>query len=143
MAKRFNIHEWQAKQRLTEQRADWKAPKIGMSPGEIDNDLDLLISLRNQIEQGTLDSKMRDKFVELLDDLIDKEDENNDMNLAQDDVNDFNSERDLEEMNSLASAGSGASVTTGDGMGYMSPKIFGNDKKKKMKVYKSLGYKKI
>jgi hypothetical protein len=125
MTKPFNIHDWQAKQRLVEQddyqkrqdaltpgknpgaffgddslmnrkRADWKSPPMGMSPGEIDNDLDLLTALRNQIEQGTLDSKMRDKFVELLDDLIDKEDENNDMNLAQDDVRDFSPRQEVE-----------------------------------------------
>ena len=95
MNKPFNIHDWQAKQRLAEQRADWTPPPMGMSPGESNNDQDLLVTLRNQIEQGVLDSKMRDKFVELLDDLIDNEDENNDRNLAQDDVRDYNSERDF------------------------------------------------
>ena len=124
MTKPFNIHDWQFNQRLNEEdefqkrqdaltpgknpdaffgddslmnrkRADWKAPPMGMSPGESDNDQDLLVTLRNQIEQGTLDSKMQDKFVELLDNLIDKEDENNNRNLAQDDARDYNSERDF------------------------------------------------
>ena len=89
MTKPFNIHDWQFNQRLNEEdefqkrqdaltpgknpdaffgddslmnrkRADWKAPPMGMSPGESDNDQDLLVTLRNQIEQGTLDSKMQD-----------------------------------------------------------------------------------
>ena len=34
MTKPFNIHDWQAKQRLSEQRADWTPPPMGMSPGE-------------------------------------------------------------------------------------------------------------
>ena len=36
---------------------------------------------------------------------------------------------DLDEQNSLASAGSGASVTTGNGIGYMSPNAFKKKKK--------------
>tara|TARA_B110000495_G_C22660095_1_gene390795 strand:+ start:63 stop:497 length:435 start_codon:yes stop_codon:yes gene_type:complete len=34
MTKPFNIHDWQAKQRLSEQRADWTPPPMGMGNGE-------------------------------------------------------------------------------------------------------------
>ena len=39
--------------------------------------------------------------------------------------------------------GTGASFSAGSGEGYMSPNAFGDDKEKKMKTYKSLGYKKV
>ena len=39
--------------------------------------------------------------------------------------------------------GTGASFNAGSGEGYMSPNAFGDDKKKKMKAYKSIGYKKV
>tara|TARA_B110000238_G_scaffold194825_1_gene233193 strand:+ start:22 stop:654 length:633 start_codon:yes stop_codon:yes gene_type:complete len=49
----------------------------------------------------------------------------------------------IDEMNSLGSAGAGASFQAGDGDAYATPNAFGDDKKKKMKAYKSIGYKKV
>jgi hypothetical protein len=49
-------------------------------------------------------------------------------------------EDDLEE---ASMTGTGASFNAGSGEGYMSPNAFGDDKKKKMKTYKSIGYKKV
>jgi len=49
----------------------------------------------------------------------------------------------IDEMNSLGSAGAGASFQAGDGDAYATPNAFGDDKKKKMKTYKSIGYKKV
>ena len=89
MAKKFSIHDWQAKQRLTEQddfqkRQDrltpGKNPDAFYGDGQLDklrglgngSDQDLLTTLRNQIEQGVLDSKMKDQFVNLLTKLIDR-----------------------------------------------------------------------
>jgi 4-diphosphocytidyl-2C-methyl-D-erythritol kinase len=39
--------------------------------------------------------------------------------------------------------GTGASFQAGSGEGYMSPRAFGDDKKKKLKTYKSIGYKEV
>lgn len=51
--------------------------------------------------------------------------------------------KSMKEMNSLGSAGAGASFQAGDGDAYATPNAFGDDKKKKMKTYKSIGYKKV
>ena len=49
----------------------------------------------------------------------------------------------IDEMNSLGSAGAGASFQAGNSDAYATPNAFGDDKKKKMKAYKSIGYKKV
>ena len=46
-------------------------------------------------------------------------------------------------MDEASMTGTGASFNAGSGEGYMSPNAFGDDKKKKMKTYKSIGYKKV
>ena len=46
-------------------------------------------------------------------------------------------------MGEASMTGTGASFNAGSGEGYMSPNAFGDDKKKKMKTYKSIGYKKV
>ena len=135
MSERFNIHDWQAKQRqqlLTEEDSRFPgedeagmAPRIGQEDVTITvtkSDQNSLKTLRSQIEQGTLDSKMRDEFVGLLDKLIDEEEE------------------ELEEANMT---GTGASFNAGSGEGYATPNAFGDNKNKKLKTYKSIGYKEI
>ena len=113
MTKPFNIHDWQAKQRLSEQRADWTPPPMGMGPG--DKNTGLEAEIEKYIGQ-TFASWMSpdnppfaqeyakppyiDKLMGGIMDIInsgdiDNEDENNDMNLAQDDSRDYNSERDF------------------------------------------------
>ena len=49
-------------------------------------------------------------------------------------------EEDLEEINVT---GTGASFNAGNSPAYATPNAFGDDKKKKMKAYTSVGYKKI
>ena len=51
--------------------------------------------------------------------------------------------KSMKEMNSLGSAGAGASFQAGNSDAYATPNAFGDDKKKKMKAYKSIGYKKV
>ena len=46
-----------------------------------------------------------------------------------------------EELEELNMTGTGASITPGTGVGYMSPKAFGNNKRKKRKGY--MGYKEV
>jgi len=49
-------------------------------------------------------------------------------------------EEELDEMNMT---GTGASFNAGSGEGYATPNAFGDNKKKKLKAYKSVGYKEI
>ena len=48
-----------------------------------------------------------------------------------------------DDIDEASATGTGASFNAGAGEGYMSPNAFGDDKKKKMKTYKSIGYKKV
>tara|TARA_B100000497_G_C7520281_1_gene316221 strand:+ start:113 stop:787 length:675 start_codon:yes stop_codon:yes gene_type:complete len=48
-----------------------------------------------------------------------------------------------DDIDEASATGTGASFNAGSGEGYMSPNAFGDDKKKKMKTYKSIGYKKV
>ena len=52
-------------------------------------------------------------------------------------------QRNYDGLGEASMTGTGASFNAGSGEGYMSPNAFGDDKKKKMKTYKSIGYKKI
>ena len=51
--------------------------------------------------------------------------------------------KSMNEMNSLTSSGNGATVTPRNSMDFSTPNAFGDDKDKKMKTYKSIGYKKV
>ena len=48
---------------------------------------------------------------------------------------------EYKKVDEINTTGTGASFNAGVGMGYATPKAFGNDKKKKIKIYKKLGYK--
>lgn len=48
-----------------------------------------------------------------------------------------------DDIDEASMTGTGASFTAGTGAAYATPKAFGDDKKKKMKAYKSIGYKKV
>ena len=50
--------------------------------------------------------------------------------------------KSMKEMNSLGSAGAGSKFNSGNSMDVAVPNAFGDDKEKKMKTYKSIGYKK-
>ena len=48
-----------------------------------------------------------------------------------------------DDIDEASMTGTGASFTAGTGAAYATPNAFGDDKKKKMKTYKSIGYKKV
>ena len=50
---------------------------------------------------------------------------------------------DQKELDELNMTGTGTSFNAGNGEGYATPRAFGNNKKKKMKSYKSMGYKPV
>ena len=51
--------------------------------------------------------------------------------------------KEMDETNSLGSAGAGASFQAGNSDAYATPKAFGKNSDKKLKTYKSIGYKKV
>ena len=96
-------------------------------------DTETLETLISQIEQGTIDSKKTKSFVKVLNFIIDS-------NIEVDQTKDLSKDKELEELNVT---GTGVSFNAGSGEGYATPNAFGDDKKKKMKAYKSIGYKEI
>ena len=219
MAKRFDIHEWQAKQRLAEQEEftpdleddDLKRAKIqqmmNTEKGLQKDDYKLVNSISNVADMysygeilDALESfyikndeqpfaKMARKHAKEFRDFLDSEDELNEVNIkrvvdqsmSNDDIgklmsvirnNDLGKtlntiavivdqtrgmpegaaqmiadlvaeipEEDEEEIDEQNVTGTGASFTAGSGEGYMSPRAFGDNKRKKRKAY--MGYKEV
>ena len=219
MAKRFDIHEWQAKQRLAEQEEftpdleddDLKRAKIQQMMAKEKEPMGGDEKLRNAVESiadmysygeilDTLESfyikndeqpfaKMAKKHAKEFRDFLDSEDELNEVNIkrvvdqsmSNDDIgklmsvirnNDLGKtlntiavivdqtrgmpegaaqmiadlvaeipEGDEEEIDEQNVTGTGASFTAGSGEGYMSPRAFGDNKRKKRKAY--MGYKEV
>ena len=165
MAKRFDIHEWQAKQRLAEQEeftpdleddelkrskvqqmmAKEKEPMGGdeklrstveaiadmYSYGEI---LDALESFYIKNDEQVY-ADMAKKHAKEFRDFLDNEDEDE---MFMGDWGPHLAEEEIDEQNVT---GTGASFTAGSGEGYMSPRAFGDNKRKKRKAY--MGYKEV
>ena len=161
MAKKFNIHDWQAEQRLAE---------VNITPGthpELFYDDDFKKMQQTYSEPGDPqydgpggEGKMaKGDIIELAKDASDvaemigpntnlPEWVESKITKAADAINtvkDYLSNYDAsrEELEELNMTGTGASFSAGSGEGYMSHNAFGDDKEKKMKTYKSLGYKKV
>ena len=219
MAKRFDIHEWQAKQRLAEQEEftpdldddDLKRAKIqqmmNTEKGLQKDDYKLVNSISNVADMysygeilDALESfyikndeqpfaEMARKHAKEFRDFLDSEDELNEVNIkrvvdqsmSNDDIgklmsvirnNDLGKtlntiavivdqtrgmpegaaqmiadlvaeipEEAEEEIDEQNVTGTGASFTAGSGEGYMSPRAFGDNKRKKRKAY--MGYKEV
>jgi len=236
MSKKFNIHDWQAKQRLVENDDAYQKRQDAMTPGKnpeyfYDDEYKKLKqkysgtqgtmdnadiqSLQNLVQKYSLDkilvtlgvvgdralptrgedmneslnpevSRSLDKFIRAMadrydytmqdavyaimaalkqrnydglgehhgddfpKDLLDKKVSSFLDDLKKKSETDYDAIEDImkkhfsiDEMNSLGSAGAGASFQAGNSDAYATPNAFGDDKKKKMKAYKSIGYKKI
>ena len=219
MAKRFDIHEWQAKQRLAEQEEftpdleddDLKRAKIqqmmNTEKGLQKDDYKLVNSISNVADMysygeilDALESfyikndeqpfaEMARKHAKEFRDFLDSEDELNEVNIkrvvdqsmSNDDIGKLMCvirnydlgkilntiaiildrsgnapegaaqmiadlvaeipEGDEEEIDEQNVTGTGASFTAGSGEGYMSPRAFGDNKRKKRKAY--MGYKEV
>ena len=146
MTKRFNIHDWQAKQRLSEQddydkrqdaltpgknpeaffgddslmnkkRADWKAPPMGMSPGEKSQKLlNTIAVIADKIGKHD-EADMIQKLASQIQDFEDEDD-------MHDDPGDIRIDHDYYTEQSMT--GTGASFSPGNSAAYASPKAFGN-----------------
>ena len=151
MAKKFNIHDWQAKQWLKNKIAEQK----DFTPDLEDDDLkrskiqQMMAKEKpktpQDVERGTLNNAIEDlakmySYGEILDALKVFYTDNDELPFAEmakkhaKEFRDFlDSEDELDEQNSLGAAGSGMEVTTGDGMGYMQPQSFAKKGKWKRK----------
>ena len=134
MDKRFNIHDWQAKQRLlTEERspesmsnADIRALQIVVSDYSLNKILNTLA---------------------IIADRTGKHDEANMIQKLASQIQDFDPSFEPgyrgnpTDMDEASATGTGTSISTGASAAYATPKAFGDDKRKKRKAY--MGYKEI
>lgn len=154
MSKKFNIHDWQAKQRQQSLNESLN-PEVSRALDRFIRTMadkynysmqDAVYAIMAALKQRNYDGlgeHHNDKDFPGKDlsawDLLDKiKDGNEDL---YNKVEDFM--KSMKEMNSLGSSGAGSKFNSGNSMDVAVPNAFGDDKKKKMKAYKSIGYKKI
>ena len=125
MSKKFDIHEWQAKQRRLNE---------GMSQESMSNED--ITNLMVIVADYSL-NKILNTMAILVDRQPNKQNEADMIKKLANKIQDF----DEEELDETSMTGTGASFNAGAGEGYMSPKAFGNNKSKKRKAY--MGYKEI
>jgi len=149
MSKPFNIHDWQAKQRLSEENNPVvaKGDGIEITQDEMEKlhkngrvrlkDGSLLVFMKETIDEHHGDdfpkNLLKKSFNNFLDDLKKKSEK--DYNKVEDIVKKHFS------VDEISATGTGASVTAGTGAAYATPKAFGDNKNKKKKAY--MGYKEI
>ena len=138
MSKKFNIHDWQDNQkhqRLAEQDFDndWKGLEAEVAK-YIASTFATWMSPESRIDGKFVDNPPFSQeyakapyFDKLVGGIMDI-------------VNDYEGEEDLDEANVT---GTGTTISTGESPAYATPHAFGDDKEKKMKIYKSIGYKQI
>ena len=141
MTKRFDIHDWQAKQRLIEQdefqkRQDALTP--GKNPSAFFGDDSLMSKMRSQESMSNADIRSLQVVVgdyslnkvlntiAVIADKTGKHDEADMIKNLASKIQDFDQE-DLDEINTT---GGGASFNSGAGEGYMTPNAFKKKKKK-------------
>tara|TARA_R110001583_G_scaffold117421_1_gene268518 strand:+ start:264 stop:743 length:480 start_codon:yes stop_codon:yes gene_type:complete len=157
MTKPFNIHDWQAKQakkRLEENDDAYQQRQNDQKPGtntphfydddsifgKLKKDPDFIKKLNAKNAKKEHHNKKNFPGKDLSAwDLLDKI-KDGDKGLYKS-VEAFM--KSMNEMNSLTSSGNGATVTPRNSMDFSTPNAFGDDKDKKMKTYKSIGYKKV
>lgn len=160
MSKPFNIHDWQDKQKQlseTDNQVVAKGDGLEITKDEMER---LHRNGRVRLKNGSLlvfpskplnvkeedmneslnpeVSRSLDKFIRAMADRYDY--------TMQDAVYAIMAalkQRNYDGLGEASMTGTGASFTAGTGAAYATPKAFGDDKKKKMKTYKSIGYKKI
>jgi len=158
MTKPFNIHDWQAKQakqRLAEALNPEVSQKVNafikaMAQRYNYSEQDAVFAIMAALKQRDFDGVNEHHGDDFPKDLLDKKVSSFLDDLKKKSETDYDAIEDImkkhfsiDEMNSLGSAGAGASFQAGNSDAYATPKAFGDDKKKKMKAYKSIGYKKI
>ena len=158
MSKKFNIHDWQAKQRqqlLNEAlnpevsqkvNAFIKAMAQRYDYSEQDAVFAIMAALKQRDFNGLEEHHagdynpgfLKQSVSTFLDKLKKKTDEGKDYETVEKIMEKHFSAK---KKNEASMTGTGASVTTGTGAAYATPKAFGDDKNKKKKAY--MGYKEI
>ena len=133
MTKRFDIHKWQAEQQLKQYLKEVDIKKV-VDQSMSNDDIGKLMSvIRNNDLGKTLNTiavivdqtrGMPEGAAQMIADLVAEI-----------------PEEDEEEIDEQNVTGTGASFTAGSGEGYMSPRAFGDNKRKKRKAY--MGYKEV
>ena len=156
MSKPFNIHNWQAKQKQLSEIKAQDVPGTAAFMGKNMRSGGMSNSEKNKASVDAFFKDLRDKEedsivakgdgIEITQDEMDKLHKDGKVRLKDGSLLVFPTkplnvkEDDIDE---ASATGTGASFNAGSGEGYMSPNAFGDDKKKKMKTYKSIGYKKV
>tara|TARA_B110000879_G_scaffold2484_1_gene3424 strand:- start:127 stop:552 length:426 start_codon:yes stop_codon:yes gene_type:complete len=141
MTKPFNIHDWQAKRRLTE-NDEWQKRQDALTPGKNPSaffgDDSLMSKMRSQESMSNADIRSLQVVVgdyslnkvlntiAVIADKTGKHDEADMIKNLASKIQDFDQE-DLDEINTT---GGGASFNPGAGEGYMTPNAFKKKKKK-------------
>ena len=141
MNKPFNIHDWQAKRRLTE-NDEWQKRQDALTPGKNPSaffgDDSLMSKMRSQESMSNADIRSLQVVVgdyslnkvlntiAVITDKTGKHDEADMIKNLASKIQDFDQE-DLDEINTT---GGGASFNPGAGEGYMTPNAFKKKKKK-------------
>lgn len=149
MAKKFDIHEWQAKQRLAEREEfipdleddDLKRSKIQQMMAKEKEPMGGDEKLRSNVE-AIANMYSYGEILDAIESFYVKNDEQVYAEMARKHAKEFrdflDSEDELDEANMT---GTGASFTPGTGAAYASPNAFGDNKRKKRKAY--MGYKEL
>ena len=164
MAKKFDIHEWKAKQRLAEvdnftpdlEDDELKRSKIQQMMAKEKEPMGGDEKLRSAVET-IADMYSYGEILDAIESFYIKNDEQKSAEMARKHAKEFRAMLDDEDEDEMFMGdwgphlaeedldenmtGTGASITPGTGVGYMSPKAFGNNKRKKRKGY--MGYKEI
>ena len=117
MDKKFDIHEWQAKQKLAQYHLK---ESINEGHGLSGDDVKILKTLINQVKQGTVSSKMSSDFIKVLNFLVKS-------NIKQDKTKDLSKNEEVDEANVT---GTGTSFQAGSGEAYATPYAFKRKRKK-------------
>ena len=117
MSKKFDIHEWQAKQRLLNEERSQES----MSNADIR-------ALQTVVGEYSLNKILN--TISVIADRVGKNDEADMIKKLANKIQDFDGE-ELDEMNTT---GTGASFQAGNSAAYATPKAFSKGKKKKGKV---------
>ena len=161
MAKRFDIHEWQAKQWLKNQLNEQDDFTPDLEDDELKRSKIQQMMAKEKESEYELSDEEKDSLTDMTNEFVRKLTDvrggnySGDRLLAalqfvilniqdmepmlytdtdEDGIPDvIDNDEELDEQNSLGAAGSGMEVTTGDGMGYMQPQSFAKKGKWKRK----------
>ena len=133
MSKPFNIHDWQDKQRRLNEY-DNPEGEGKMAKGDA---IELAKDAKDVAEMIGPDTNLPEWVEAKITKAADY------LNDVKDYLSNYDASRGDEEIDEANVTGTGASISTGNSPAYATPHAFGDDKEKKLKAYKSIGYKSL